>query len=904
MSGTKYAADTAAPEIRAERSVRRAKQLARVKDSPGAKLVVLHAPAGFGKTTLLRQYCAELETSGTGRGIWIQLEPSAADPVEFIRVLLRALEHKGCPDASERNAGPIRNPSVRDLRAALERAGAGTALVIDDFEQADRAATRAVLDQLLRQLPEGVTIFLGTRISPAGLLSRLMVTGEAILIDRDDLRFGAAETEAFFGGTATLDKDELSRVHSFTDGWPAALQCYRLCMNGGRLRRGLAYRSNGVTPELINYLATDVFETLDERTRQLLLTASLPERVCPELVEHISDVRCNHDDLERIVQVGLFLSPIGLERRWYRFHNVFRQFLLTQLSDELDASQIQARQKLAADWYVTNGYEEDAILHFLEAGDKDSAATIIDRRVDSLVNEERLGFIISLVDRLPGATVQKYPAIQNAAIIAYGFCRDFAKANKILEFRRRALERMTNDVSEEDWGVFNSLQIFVLAGQDRVHDFAARAEMALDQLSPKHRFLYGVALNAHSFWLQANSKFEQARDELAEARPILALDHSLFGQAYQEGIASTVLTAQGRVLDSIGALRTALHSIEQSESSGAGTTVAAYLAEAYYERNEAEAASALFEDYLPLIERQAIVDPLAIACLTRARIAKLEGDASESERLVEHMMELGHGHDLPRLVHYGHAELVRQATLDGDIDLAGRRVDVFFGGTEPRMEPDLLFHPSETEAQTVTYARYLIHAERYGEARSLIQPQLRKAKLLRRRRRQMKLGLLMSLALDAEGETSAARRALLDALHLGLPGGLIRSILDEGPKAVRLLKELVGTLPRMPDLPNRDDLVRYVERLLHEAGENVDIEETIQAGVLDDNAINVFDSLTERERDILRLVSNGFSNKDLAERLSLSTNTVKWHLRNIYDKLQIDNRVQAVSVARHFGLID
>ncbi len=150
-----------------------------------------------------------------------------------------------------------------------------------------------------------------------------------------------------------------------------------------------------------------------------------------------------------------------------------------------------------------------------------------------------------------------------------------------------------------------------------------------------------------------------------------------------------------------------------------------------------------------------------------------------------------------------------------------------------------------------------------------------------------------------------ARRALLRALQVGAPDQFIRLVLDEGPQAVRLLHEARQALPKFPDLPQKDRVSAYLDKLLSEAGEFAPPLAQHDEDYADEDAgAPLLEDLTDREREILRLVSNGFSNKALADRLSLSTNTVKWHLRNIFEKLQISNRMQAVSVARHFGLIE
>ncbi|MEX0838434.1 MAG: LuxR C-terminal-related transcriptional regulator, partial [Parvibaculum sp.] len=417
---------------------------------------------------------------------------------------------------------------------------------------------------------------------------------------------------------------------------------------------------------------------------------------------------------------------------------------------------------------------------------------------------------------------------------------------------------------------------------------------------------YAVALNARAWWLYLNGKFEEAREALAQARALHDEAHNLFGLSYCEWIYANVLSSQGHNDEALRSLKLAqIHNEEcATVSVTAGSVIAACLAEVLYEKNSVAEAEMLLHDNLALLEQQAIVEPLALAFLTMARIAMLRGEEREAEEVLDRMMYLGHRYNLRRLVIYAKAELVRQATLAGDLDKARSRF-AGMGHVDADGEDDLIYYAGETEAQTITEARLLILAGRHADARALLQPAARKARAQRRQRRFMKLNLLLAISLNVEGQVSAARRALIEALQIGAPDQFIRLVLDEGPQAVRLLQEARQALPKFPDLPQKDRVSAYLDRLLGEAGEYAPVLSGEQAFDDDDApSAHLFEALTEREREILRLVSNGFSNKALADRLSLSTNTVKWHLRNIFEKLQIGNRMQAVSVARHFGLIE
>lgn len=905
IAAKKVRAPAAVPRAKPNRLVLRKRQLDRLKNHTGVRLIVVQGPAGFGKTTLLRQYC-EYRVSGGGLVAWVHLEPHSSDPAHFLRMLCEAVRDAKTVAGLSPNVDEAMSISVKDFIRASRGVEGGMVVVVDNFEQAAHPGLDAVVAQLVRVLPSDVQFCIGTRVIPAINLPRLQLREQAVVVNAESLRFRASETAEFFMEFRDLTSDELNEIHRSTDGWPAALQCIRLTLRGGRPQRAKGIPGTGITPDLVEYLATDVFENLSEEMQRTLLDACMPERICPELLEHISPGCDGRHGLDEIEHFGLFLTPIDQDRQWYRFHVVFRQVLLTKLRRDLGEAEILLRQKRIADWYAGRGLNEDAILHYLEAHDQVNAAELLNSVIGHLVSEERLDLIVRYVDQLSDEIVLKYEEILKAAIVAYGFRRQFAKATRIANTREAALQK--DKASNEKWGIHNYSLIYIYAAQDKVEEIGLAANETLKLLSEDNRMEYAVGLNARAFWLYATSHFEEAREVLLKARALHDEAGNFFGLSYCEWIYGAVLGSLGRHDEATKSLKHALSRTESGTGTSviAGAVIAAYLAEALYEKNCISEAEMLLNDYSSLIEQQAIVDPLSVAFLTTARIAMLQGNEREAEEALDRAMYLGHRYNLRRVITYARAELVRQATLTGDIEKARNRLAALESGDGEATENDFLFFAEETESRTVTHARLLIHSGRHSDARAILQAEIRKAKLQRRSRRVMKLGLLLAISLNMEGQTNAARRALIEALNIGAPDQFLRLILDEGPQIVRLLKETRASLPKFPDLPQKDLMSAYLDRLLAEAGEFTPsvIEPEEESADEDTFSPQLFEQLTERERDILRLVSNGFSNKTLADRLSLSTNTVKWHLRNIFEKLQIANRMQAVSVARHFGLIE
>ncbi|MDP9142703.1 MAG: LuxR C-terminal-related transcriptional regulator, partial [Pseudomonadota bacterium] len=554
--------------------------------------------------------------------------------------------------------------------------------------------------------------------------------------------------------------------------------------------------------------------------------------------------------------------------------------------------------------YEANGLIEEALGHLLDAGDAARAAQLFAGIVESLVAQERLGLIERHVDRLGIEAVLRHDSLVHAAVVAYGFRRSFDKAERLLESHDARLRSRKAVPGARD--LHQVSRLFVLAARDRVEQMGIEALETAELLQDRGGALYGVTLNARAMYEVGRGAFDEARALMVRARPLHDRDHHAFGQAYQDAITSMTLTAQGRIDDAQRGLCAALRRTEEQSagSASAGAVVAAYLASAVYEQNDIAQAERLILDYGQLAEQQAIVDAAATIGITGARIAQLHGRRGESEEILERLVYLGYRHGLERLVIYAHAELARQATLDGAFDTAERWLRELPAAYRDADPPDLMFHAGEDEACGVTYARLQIATGRYAAVRPWLAVEIRRAVATRHRRRELKLRLLDARGLHEAGKANVAGRALLEALQIGVSGGFLRSLLDEGAPILALLKQL-WTQQRSPNRELQPDAVMtYLERLLEASGDSEVRPMPKSADTAPPSGPSLIDALTEGERKLMYFLAAGFSNQQLADRLSVSVNTIKWHLKNIFEKLRIQNRVQAIAFARRFGLIE
>lgn len=897
-SADEPAAAPAESGVVAQHGIVRHRLLDQLGVNPRPRLIVVQGPAGYGKTSLLRQHSDRRAALGE-RIVWLRMDTQSADAAFLLRRLCDAVE--ALEDTAEPK--PIhsveRPATLQELLRALDRLQGPLVLVVDNFEVAASSHFEAVFAQIVRSLPMTVQLCVGTRVLPGARLARLQIRESTVMLSNDELCFRPSETIEFLREFTSLRPEEIADIHERTGGWPAALQAFRLCLRRGARFRAEAYSGHGVTRELMDYLAAEAFDQLAPAMGTLLLELAIPEKLSPALVEHLTGEPRGAERLSEIERAGLFLAQIDLEGIWLRFHNLFRQFLLNRAAQLFSAEELQRRHRNVAEWYADKGFREEAIQHWIEAGDTDRAAGLLAEVVDALVAQERLGLIQSYVDRLPAEAVLRHDNLAHAAIIAYGFRRAFDKADRLLHLHRAQLE--SSGAGQAQLGLHNFSRLFVLAAQDRVEDLSVVGKQTAQQLADRSGFHYAVTFNSRALLCIGEGRYEDARALLMQARPLHDRDHSLFGQSYQDAIYGMSLVCQGRIVDAERGLAAALRRTEARAcgSVSAGSVMAAYLVSCLYEQDRLTEAESLIVDYGQLAEEQAITDAVATMGITRARIAHLAGRRGESEEVLERMLYVGYRHSLERLVIYAHAELARQATLDGELGKAERWLKELPPACRDEPRDDLMFPAGETEAWTVSWARWLIAVGRHAEARSLLGSEIRRAAAAGRRRRELKLHLLQALAYQAADKTMFAGRSLISAVQIAAEGGSVRSLLDERAPVVTLMKQLRNQhRERLSDI-DRDAVTVTLNRLLVAAGEALH-----DTAAPEGDPARLIEALTEHERNLLQFASAGLSNQHLAERLSVSPNTVKWHLRNIFTKLQVKNRVQAIAMARHYRLID
>jgi LuxR family maltose regulon positive regulatory protein len=869
--------------------------LASLQEQTHARMVLLLAPAGYGKTTLMGQWMDRLAAAGQ-QASWLTLDATDNDPVRLSHYLYGAL--RGWMHVAL-GTGGIALPAQTDWMSLLERVDPSApqlTLFLDEFEKLTDPAALVVTKLLIGRLPRSIRLVIGSRDKPRLGLERYRVRGELIELTVSNLRFSTDETRRFLDTRFThpLAGWLIDKVQSMTDGWPAALQLTALATRSQQDLERYTLDLSGGLSNVADYLAEDVLQAQPPDVRDFLLdTCNLPRlgtEVCNAATGRQDSARMLHY-LERH---GLFTSAVDAQHLWFRYHPLFVEFLQSQQAALLEPGRVTTIRRAAAHWFSQHGMAIEAVDLWLLAGDTEAAIREMATCAPALVVQAQFGIILRWIQRLaPAALASAGPELPLAAAWACGFGGDVQTAMRwVSELEPKlAGEPGRRDLHDELLG----LQAVLLAFSGDI-DAALQAGLAhWDRIGGTHGFAAGALANVMSYCLIRRGDFARAQEFSAIARACNERVGSALGLGYALTISGSIEAIQGRfdrAMDICAEVdRMATLKLHQPwfDSTHVKLASIGLVAAILYEQDRIDESDELLQRYYPLVTHQPSLDMRLMNQLVRARLRLAQGDTPGALETLELAIQAGEhpGSDLARrLLGW---ERVRIDLVAGRTATGLALADALARQETPGDDTRQFLYVEELNGRGIETARYLIARGDPAAALAQLDARIAESAASHRRWRLLKLRLLRVLALDALHERGAAQAELLEALQLGQQINARRSFADEGPRLDALLAELPVSM--FASSSQREAVIRYWHDLRGEF--------SIRP-VPDTGARPV---LSDRERSILGLLAIGLGNEQIAAQVFLSVNTVKWHIRRLLEKLAARNRSEAVFIARQLNLL-
>jgi LuxR family maltose regulon positive regulatory protein len=852
--------------------------------SSAGRLVLVSAPAGFGKTTAMTQARARLEDAGVPT-TWLTLDRADNDVSRFMKCLDEAVSRLG-----------IAAGTSLDSLGALLQPDASYALFLDEFECVHEPAVLGVVRELVVHLPRSTYLVIGSRSLPQLGLARLRVRGQLVEIDANRLRFTRHDVAAFFEqrlGARNLNADHVTRLHEKTEGWVAALWLASMALDRTEDQDEFVRRFSGSQRSVADYLAEEVLAHQPPHVRQFLLRTSvlrqLDVSVCSALIPRVDSASM----LERLDAQHLFLTPVEGSSPTWRYHSLFADYLRARLERE-QPDEVARLHLAASGWYESHGRPVPAIDHAIEGQDFPHAMEMLEAHAESFLTEGRMRLLARWFASLPPAQLRLRPRLEVIAIWATCFTRGPWEAMEMLE--RSGCER-SDDPYLRAHG--NGIRPLLLAMQDRNEEALELGRAALRRLPTGHDFPDATLLNAMAHLTSVAGQAREAQQLLDAAREQHGGSGSgTFNRMYTEANEGMLDLLQGRLRQATARFRLAVdstHSVNFHHTHG-NAYAGIFYAGVMYETNELEKADHLLNVYLPLARDVGVPDHVIQSHAMRSRVAFISGDVDAAMLTLSDLEYLGSQRKLSRVVAAAKLERARLLLLQGH-GAASReellRADVAAVWERERRQR-LFAH--DLHYMKLARLRWEIT---FGDPASTLgglNAEIHAATAAGRHRRLLVLQLLRALALHRSGDVPAALEQMAPAIQFAAQEGFLRLIVDEGPA----VGNLVQRYKSLHDSGrHRDPIVSdQLQRLLVAFGPlPTDADASLEP------ASDLLEPLTRKEIGVLKLLMEGYSNTAMAEKLFVSESTVRTHLRNINAKLGAHSRTQAVAIARRLGVI-
>jgi LuxR family maltose regulon positive regulatory protein len=830
----------------------------RLKAGLYCPLTLISAPAGYGKTTLIAALAVDPDLAVA----WLSLDEGDNDPVRFWTHFIAALQTKQ-PEAGKSVIEMLRSPESADIRSCLtqlinEIAGIRPpvhpyVLILDDYHLVEQQTIHKDLSFIIGHLPWQLRIIISTRADPPLPLARMRAQGHLSEFRARDLRFTVKETDALLNGTIGLglSREEIAAVDVRMEGWIASLQMVAISMQRHEDIPGFIAAFTGTHRHVLDYLTEEVLNRQTRDIRSFLLETSILDRMTGLLCDAVTRRQDSQEIIERLDNANLFIISLDDERRWYRYHNLFASMLRSRLQQS-KPERVTELRKRAAIWFEQNGLMEEAISQALATGDHELSSVLIEKAAPMALVLAEIGILLNWLARLPERTVQRHPGL----CVFYAFTLTRVGRIDTAEAWLRRVEGVALDGFLKTLATMTQATIATARQEDkRAIELLAQVLQegdTLDDAGTSAEAVYSLAarLGAALILVEALEIHGQLRRAIETCQAGLSLVRDKALEAPLLSMAGLLHVRFARILCERNDLENATQHIMAAREIGP--------------RSGNKQIQACINIVLGLIRQAEGNDKAAI------------GLVREAEEISPSGGPVPRASNLPWRLRFWFAQ--------GDFTAAARLIRVYEptpGQGRGRPLAGLL-----QETADITRGHISLGEGRFNEAEALLAGVQRGAEQAGRLGNLIEVLLLRALAARAVGDLSRAIDLLNRALKLAEPEGYIRVFVDLGMPMAALLKEAVS----------RGVVSSYVRELLVEF-EKKKHRTRIPAYQ------PLVEPLTEREFEVLRLLADGSSNGDIAKKLVLTVSTVKTHAHNIYAKLGVSSRAQAIKRAASLELL-
>ncbi len=736
-----------------------------------------------------------------------------------------------------------------------------------------------------------------TRVDPPWPLARFRVRNQLIEVRTHDLRFTTEEAAAFLNRMMGLNltPEDVATLEERTEGWVAGLQLAALSMKGRDDITGFIKAFAGSHVYIAEYLVEEVLQRQPEEMQTFLLQTSILERMNAGLCNAVTGRHDGQAVLKALQRANTFVISLDDESRWFRYHHLFADLLQARLRQVLLADAVADTHMRASQWFEQNGFEVEAVNHVLAAKDFEAAAGLIEQHASMVMTRGELTTLLQWIEALPADVSRRHPQI----IISKAWTLTLAGAQPQVESLLQQVEAQIeiNDetpAAREVRGNAAAIRGYfaMLAGNyARALELTELAEALLPEISVQARSILPYTLGAA---YRGQGEYEKAAGAFAHLARIGEVSNELLVWATGETEVVNTRHAQGRLREASETARQALRRMADKGALPFGSLakLEVALCDVLREQNELDEAHQRVTGVIKRMKAWDMPTDRLFAYLTLTRLQEAQGDFAGAFETLQIAKDLRLSHPvLMSLARSVDIYEIRLLMATHDISAAARLMDDLQPGTSQLV--------NIREQELIMLARVRLAQGRNEEVAAILAPLSSDAEAGGRRTTMLESLALQARVLDAQDDREAAVAILIKALALAEPEGFVGIFVEEGEGMQSLLVAAARQLESAID-PTLISLKVYVAKLLEAFPANQ------KAGAVfhpQAKPAGLVEALTSRELEVLQLIAAGDSNQKIADNLVITVSAVKKHTGNIFGKLNVNSRTQAVARALQLGLL-
>lgn len=884
-----------APPVRTSQ-VQRLGLIQRLDKLRDYKLTLIVAAAGYGKTALVSDWIAQSSL----KVVWFSIDAGDNDPVRFWDYVIATMQ-TAYPQIGQKTLPPLHEPQPLPIETILstlinELAGLPDAfvLVLDDYHVIESSAIHEGMAFLIERMPALMHVIMTTRTDPPLPLARMRVRSQLLELRSADLRFSHQEIETFFSDVMGLEltPEEVSALDTRVEGWIAGLQLAGLALQGKRDTAGFIASFAGDHHYVLDYLGDEILDRQPETIQQFLLQTSILERLNGDLCDTVIRAVDSHSVLEYLERNHFFVVALDDKRQWYRYHRLFADFLHHRLKQK-SPNLVKALHQRSSLWFEANGSQTEAISHALAAQDNERAAELVQSIAELLIwRRAEHNTLLSWLTALPDSVLKSYPRLYLYHAWVLYLTNHMSAADQCIHDAEHVLSQTSDTPDSLTAGMLAAVHSTLTGTHQQFSETLTLSRKALDVLPEEAvswRCMAAINLGVTCAYI---GEVHEAVEVLSYAMELSQEIGSSFAMLSAFWHLSSLQTAQLFLhnAENICQQLTQAANMPALQHFPISGYIALLLGEISMERNDLDAAQRYLMESAEQINPESFPLALLRAYLALSRLKTIQADTGSAEyywQLAEQLERMSKLQGRSTLLSISRA---RRWLEQGKHEA----VESWVAENQLGLDDEFSYH---REAHYLLLARlYIANGNMADKALYLLARMVKRAEASQRKGSLIRALIVQAIAFHACNDSHHAIQSLARALSLAEKEQPLRVFADEGHPMTLLLEKVID-MQRKGQLAVSISSV-YVARLLTATGKRGQSPAPIRRTVG-----HLADALSTRELEVLRLLAEGMDSNEIAERLVIAVDTARKHIKNIYSKLDVHSRWEAIKHAEEFSLL-